>query len=68
MIREADDFPRDRGRRPLLVVYHLCSDHLLPSVGLLSPFVFPLRWAGVLCYALNPVYTWMVKATPSCGY
>lgn len=33
------------------------------SVALLSPFVSPLLWAGVLCYALNPVYVRLVRAT-----
>lgn len=28
-----------------------------------SPFVSPLLWAGVLCYALYPLYRWMVRAT-----
>jgi predicted PurR-regulated permease PerM len=38
------------------------------SVAVLSPFVSPLLLAGVLCYALNPVYTWLVKAASSHGY
>lgn len=33
------------------------------SVALLSPFMSPLLWAGVLCYALNPVYVWLVTAS-----
>lgn len=30
------------------------------SLLLLSPFLSPVLWAGVLCYTLNPVYRWMV--------
>ncbi len=36
---------------------------LMLGVAVLSPFVSPLLWAGVLCYALNPVYAWLVAVS-----
>jgi len=36
---------------------------LMLSVALLSPFLSPLLWAAVLCYALNPVYAWLVRVS-----
>ncbi len=36
---------------------------LILAAALLSPFLSPLLWAGVLCYALNPVYIWMVRVS-----
>jgi predicted PurR-regulated permease PerM len=32
-------------------------------VALLSPFLSPLLWAAVLCYALNPAYSWLVRVS-----
>ncbi|MCP9468910.1 MAG: AI-2E family transporter [Nitrospira sp.] len=31
------------------------------SLALLSPFLSPILWAGVLCYTLNPAYKWVVR-------
>ncbi|MCP9443238.1 MAG: AI-2E family transporter [Nitrospira sp.] len=36
---------------------------LAVSLLLLSPFLSPVLWAGVLCYTLNPVYGWMVRVS-----
>lgn len=36
---------------------------LILGLAVLNPFLSPLLWAGVLGYALNPVYVWLVKAS-----
>lgn len=53
-----------RDRTALVVHVALTIGILTLSVAVLSPFVSPLLWAGVLCYALNPAYVWLVTA---CG-
>jgi predicted PurR-regulated permease PerM len=32
-------------------------------LAVFSPFVSPILWAGVLCYALYPPYRWVVRVT-----
>lgn len=61
MIKLARGHADDRTARAVRVA--LTIGILVLSVALLSPFVSPLLWAGVLCYALNPVYVWLVKAS-----
>jgi predicted PurR-regulated permease PerM len=38
------------------------------GITLFTTFVSPFLWAGVLCHALNPIPTWLVKAAPFQGY
>lgn len=41
----------------------LAAGVLALSVAVFAPFASPVLWAGVLCYALYPLYTRLVRAT-----
>ena len=60
-MRELDAHSEDHTVRTVRLV--LTIGLLLLGVALLSPFLSPLLWAAVLCYALNPVYTWLVRVS-----
>lgn len=46
-----------------LVRFALASGIAGLVLAVFSPFVSPLLWAGVLCYALYPLYSRLVRAT-----
>jgi len=41
----------------------LAAGIIAVGLAVFSPFVSPLLWAGVLCYALYPLYSRLVRAT-----
>jgi len=54
----------DLAARPGRVLRIIMATGMLALVlALFSPFVSPLLWASVLCYALYPLYTRLVQAT-----
>lgn len=57
-VRESKD-----GRTAQAVRIGLTIGILALSLALLSPFLSPVLWAGVLCYTLNPIYRWMVRVS-----
>jgi predicted PurR-regulated permease PerM len=52
-----------RDRAGTIVRMVLVAGILALALAVFSPFVSPLLWAAVLCYALYPLYTRLVRAT-----
>jgi predicted PurR-regulated permease PerM len=55
---------RETGDQPGRVIRMVLALGILAlGIALFTPFVSPLLWAGVLCYALSPLYTRLVRVT-----
>lgn len=61
MTELSDHETGDQSGRVIRMV--LAFSILALGIALFAPFVAPLLWAGVLCYALYPLYRRMVRAT-----
>ncbi|HSA85887.1 MAG TPA: AI-2E family transporter [Nitrospira sp.] len=61
MIELSDHETRDQSGRVIRMV--LAFGILALGIALFTPFVSPLLWAGVLSYALYPLYIRLVRAT-----
>ncbi len=55
---------REMGDRSVWVIRMVLAAGILAlGLAVFSPFISPLLWAGVLCYALYPLYTRLVRVT-----